>query len=561
MNKLRIMVVDDIEQNRYLLRYLLQGEGAQVSEAEHGRQALEQLRERPHDLIISDILMPVMDGYQLCCTCKKDPDLKEIPFVFYSATYTTEQDKKLALELGANRFFVKPLQSKELLRELRQLLAEQRAGNLTACVPRLDDDAELLQRYNSRLVRKLEDKLEQLERTNRELEEANARLESMAEQLAQAQKMEAIGTLVSGVAHNFNNVLFGILGKSYIARNKLGKDDAAVRRQIEEIESLVDHAANIVKQLMDYARKKAASNDIFPLETLVKETVATSKLGIPSHTTVRFHDQGEHLPVCGDATQIQQVVMNLMNNARDAVATADARWIDVTLRRHTVTDDGEEGDIKPGEWAHLTVADSGCGIGAEEISRVFDPFFTTKEDGKGTGLGLSTVHAIVQQHGGTITCHSAPGEGARFDIHLPLASESGEQPEAEQPLRLMRGNGEKILLAEDDDAIRKTMTDLLKMIGYRVVAVGNGREALELARQDHEIALVLTDMVMPEMGGVELVQALIDHGIDVPIVLASGYALDMDLLSEAAKARTRFLSKPYHAIPVSILLNSLLTES
>jgi len=564
MNNLHIMVVDDIEQNRYMLTYMLQSQGAVVSTAENGKQALEQLLETPHDMIISDILMPVMDGYQLCRECKAHTTLRQIPFVFYTATYTTDEDRKFSLDLGANRFIIKPEQPQALLEILRELLEEEREGKMVAHDPNFKGENELLQRYNSRLVHKLEDKLVQLEESNRQLDEEISRRNALSAELARAQRMEAIGTLVSGVAHNFNNVLVGVMGKSYLAKSKLGKDDTFVEHQLDDIETLANHASDIVRQLMNYTRKTSEKNELFSLETLIVETVETSRIGIPSHTQLHTALTMSSLPIRGDASQLQQVVMNLLNNARDAVADSDERWIEVSLQQLIIDDNNTQNNtpnLTSGIWAHLSIADSGYGISEAHQQQIFDPFFTTKERGKGTGLGLSTAHAIIERHGGTICCHSTLNQGTTFNIYLPIEGETPTTKCSKTPAAITSGNGETILLVEDEDRVRTTTAAILTRLGYHTITACNGKEGLAQFNQHDHIALVLTDIVMPEMGGEELMRAIINQDRKVPIVLASGYNLDMSNLSSEELARTRFLAKPYHAAPLSHLLHSMIAKT
>ncbi len=286
MNNEHILVVDDIEQNRYMLEFMLRQQGASVETAAHGVEALQKLREQPFHLIISDILMPVMDGYQFCRACKSDPELRDIPFVFYTATYTTDEDRRFALDLGASRFIIKPQEPDKLLAMLEEILVSHRAGALPSVQTTITDESQMLKRYNHRLIHKLEDKLVELQETNQRLQEEIAQRKELDARLLRAQKMEAIGTLVSGVAHNFNNVLVGVLGKAYLAKSRLDRDPEYVRTQLEEIEQLTNHAAEIVRQLMNYARKETPAALHFDFRKLVEETVNTVRIGIPSHTVL-----------------------------------------------------------------------------------------------------------------------------------------------------------------------------------------------------------------------------------------------------------------------------------
>ncbi|MDX8408989.1 MAG: response regulator [Mariprofundales bacterium] len=561
MNNLRVMVVDDIEQNRYMLQYMLQSQGAIASTADHGESALQQLHDTPHDLIISDILMPVMDGYQLCRECKKDPELANIPFVFYTATYTTDEDRDFSLALGANRFIIKPATPEVLLSMVHEVVAEHVAGKLTPRAPSFNSESELLEKYNSRLVRKLEDKLTQLEQANHKLDAELVRRTKLESQLLQAQKMEAVGTMLGGVSHNFNNILVGILGKLYLARAKLGTDNGFVRCQLDDIDSLASHAAEIISKLMRFSHKEPLQRKIFNLTTLLTKALDTVQIGLPEDVELKIHTPPETLTMDGEEAQIEQLLFNLLTNARDAVAEQPIKRITLTIQ--TITNRALSTDLPAmaaERIAHITIKDSGCGIHKGQLQSIFDPFFTTKKEGKGTGLGLSTSYAIAHDHQGHITCHSELGTGTSFEVYLPLYQPlSGNKTDAAGPSRPILGNGETILLVEDEEGVRNTTESVLKALGYQVVTAENGWKGFAaFQRQQPSIALVLSDITMPEMNGIELLRAIIASGSQVPIILASGYDMGIFDLSSEEKSRVLLLEKPYRAIPLSQTIHDLL---
>ncbi|MDX8406601.1 MAG: transporter substrate-binding domain-containing protein [Mariprofundus sp.] len=304
-------------------------------------------------------------------------------------------------------------------------------------------------------------------------------LEAMEHQFQQAQKMEAIGTLVGGIAHDFNNILAGMTGNLYLARTK-APDNPKLLLHLDHIESLSFRAADMIKQLLTFARKDRVNIKPLPLTPFIKETLKFLCATVPENITIHQHLCSEPLNINGDNTLIHQILMNLINNARDALDEVQEPSMTVALDRcHTDERFIQKRPFIPaGDYAHLGVSDNGCGIPANQIDHLFEPFFTTKEQGKGTGLGLAMVFGAIKTHHGFVDVESKPDKGTTFHIYLPL--ETSIQPEAEAPPEqaVCRGQGELILLADDEDALRTTKTRLLEALGYRVIEAADGREAI-----------------------------------------------------------------------------------
>jgi len=563
MNKFHVMVVDDIEANRYMLQYMLQSQGAIVSTADHGESALQQLHTTRHDLIISDILMPVMDGYQLCRECKKDPELADIPFIFYTATYTTDEDRDFSLSLGANRFIIKPAAPDVLLTIIREVIEQHAQGRLQPVPPSFQSETELLEKYNSRLVHKLEDKLTQLEQANHRLDAELLERNKLERQLVQAQKMEAIGTMVSGVSHNFNNILIGILGKVYLAKSKLGSDISYARIQLDGIDTLANNAAEIISELMRFGRKEPLHHKVFNLRELLTNTINTARIGIPEDISLQVDIPSDNLIIDGEASQIQQVVLNILNNARDAILGQKTKRIQICVCQLSSTDIPDEvAAMDSDRIAHIAIQDSGCGMSSSQLQHVFEPFYTTKGAEAGTGLGLSTAYAIVHAHGGCITCDSQLGSRTTFNIYLPLCpSLPQSNAKAASSATPTIGHGETILLVEDEAGVRRTTKSILDALGYQVICAENGKDGLEKFQQNRSINLILSDITMPEMNGVEMMRAIIATGSTLPIILASGYDIALFDLSNAEKSRVYLMEKPYTIIPLSHTIHALLHPS
>ncbi len=409
-------------------------------------------------------------------------------------------------------------------------------------------------------LRQSRDNMEQLifQRT-RELQETNAKLaqevkqktvalESKAEtekKFQHAQRMEAIGTLAGGIAHDFNNMLSGITANLFMAQRQMTSEDGINR--LNKIGDLSMMAADMIKQLLTFARKDEAELKHFDLRQFINEAYKLAVVSIPESIDCQDQFEKKSMPIEGNTTQIQQILMNLMNNARDALAETQHACIRVSL---TVFD-ADTAFIQRHEemqqqcYALLEVEDNGPGMDQATCEKIFDPFFTTKQVGKGTGLGLAMVYGAIQSHHGVIEVESSLAHGTCFKLYFPLQQRGTAQPEPLDCVELHRGNGELILLADDNQILRESECAVLQQLGYSVVTARNGLEAKRLYRQQqHEIALVLMDVVMPVMGGAEAARRIRDIDPDAKILFLSGYDKDHDMTSEMIPAGEPLLSKP-----------------
>lgn len=799
---MKILIVDDKQENCYLLETLLRPRGHEIQVAGNGEVALDHLRRAKVDLIISDILMPVMDGFQLCRKVKTDEALREIPFIIYTATYTGRQDEAFAMKIGADRFIEKPCEPDVLIRAVEDVGKPGGNTRKTTAAATVVHEEEALKLYNERLVRKLEQKVLEAENEIRAREEAEkalresrARLleaqrlakmgdftwdsetgevtwseplydllgydfaekidfrmvneaihhpedlaritawlkeaiesgrdslppneyrlvkkdgtpifvrtvgtilrrpgrkptvfatiqdlterwqaeerlkesesrfrlfadtapvgvviadknqnavyvspkfislfgytlqdiptigdwmrlaypdtelrarvyrewheavqearrekreiapleypvtcsdgrvrdiefrmsttgdldfvvftditgrkraesdrEKLQEQLFQARKMESIGRLAGGVAHDFNNMLSVILGYTELALGEV-QEGSALHGNLREVHNAAMRSAEITRQLLAYARKQTIAPRVLDLNAAIDDLLKMLRRLIGEQVELCWLP-GPNLPsVRMDPSQIDQLLVNLCVNARDAIAGTGTIVIETRTERVDEAFCHDRAGLVPGTYLTLSVADNGCGMDGKTIEHLFEPFFTTKELGKGTGLGLSTVYGIVKQNNGYIDVSSQPGRGTRFTIYIPPELEDRHSAAAGPVEQAMRGQGETVLLVEDEAAILKLGSSLLKQLGYKVLQSNGPEGALRLAEDvGAQVALLITDVTMPVMNGRELAARMVERFPNLKTLYMSGYSASVIAEQGVIEEGVNFIQKPF----------------
>lgn len=672
---MRILSVDDNTENLYLIEAMARAHGHEAVSAHNGLEALEHLAAGNFDLIISDVLMPGMDGFQLCRKVKADERLKHIPFVFYTATYTARQDEELGLALGASRFIVKPVEPEEFLAAMEAVVRQGESGNIPVPAVDLDDDGKSLSLYNERLVRKLEHKIQQLDATRTDLgrseeqlrlvwegstdgmcltdrdgtilranpafarmfampledlagqpftscygaghrppvlaeyrqrvdsrtvearvdtmlqrwdgeeiwvEGSNTTIElasgpavfsvlrdvterkrseqeraGLEEQLRQAQKLESIGRLAGGVAHDFNNLLTVINGYSGLLLGELSAGDP-LRDSVEEIHKAGERATGLTQQLLAFSRKQVLRLQAIDLNSVVAETqpMLARMVGEDVGLSVRLHPATT--VIYADPHQVQQVLMNLAVNSRDAMPRGGKLWIETNVVEWNGKGAQAHPGARAGRYVVLTVRDDGEGMGEETRRHIFEPFFTTKEVGKGTGLGLSMVQGIVAQSGGFIDVASEPGHGTTFRIYLPGVEEAPSHAGKPEAVTGLRGT-ETVLVVEDQAEVRKYVAAALRAYGYRVIQAADADEAqLACERERGCVDLLLTDIVMPNWSGEDLAARLMKRWSEIKVLFMSGYADDAVMRHGLPEKGANFIQKPFSPGQLAIKVREIL---
>jgi PAS domain S-box-containing protein len=681
-----ILIVDDNEANRYQLQVLLGGNGYQVVSATQGAEALALARQQPPHLVVTDILMPVMDGFALCREWQQDERLRSIPLIFYTATYTDERDREFALSLGAARFLVKPEEPEIFLRTILDVLYQvQHLAPPTGSTP-LPEETGFLKQYNETLIRKLEQKMQRLEEANRALERditERKRAEDQLRKLAcaveqspvsiiitdragniefvnpkftqvtgyglaevlgknprflksgettseeyrqlwetihagkewhgefhnrrkngtlfwetasispirdaagvithflavkedtserklleskflRAQRVEGVGSLASGIAHDLNNILTPILICAPMLRDDLSPcDHEAMTRTIE---MSAQRAVDIVKQLLGFARGTEGLKAPLPLKHLLRDMSKMVTETFPRSIQFTEDCPPDLWPVVADATQIYQVLLNLCVNARDAMPHGGH----LKLSASNVMLDESYVSMSPeasaGPHVLIEVADTGTGIPDAVRERMFDPFFTTKNADKGTGLGLTTVLGIVKDHHGFIILKTQVGEGTTFHVYLPAKpKEQAIADAAQNHAAIPDGTNQLVLVVDDESAIREVMERTLRRHGYQVLLAAEGIEALQRFTQAKgAVAAVVADLMMPLMDGLTLCRTLRRLSPTTPIILSSGASCG-DRAEEITRAIAEqeikyLLHKPYTNEDLLKMLHEVLHE-
>ncbi len=443
--------------------------------------------------------------------------------------------------------------------------------NLTQPQPDLNIQRELKQQVQQRTA--------QLEDANRKLElrlQSNTQKRSVAEkertdalvalhnteeQLIQSQKLEAVGRLAGGVAHDFNNLLTVILGYSEIANRNLSAGDP-LRHNLEEITNASKRAASLTRQLLAFSRKQIMQPRVFDLNTVVSDLEKMLRRMIGEDVEMHVSRQPNLGRIKADPVQLEQVIMNLVVNARDAMPRGGHLSIETNNVYLDESYAREHLPVVAGDHVMLAISDTGCGMDEVTRQHIFEPFFTTKEVGKGTGLGLSMVYGIVRQSGGTIWVYSEAGQGTTFKIYFPMVpANDNEHSHASQPLDVLKGT-ETILLVEDADPVRTLTRRVLENAGYRVLEAASAEAAIKLCEsiEGDKIGLLLTDVVMPGMNVDDMSKILRAKHPGMPVLYMSGYTDDAIVQRGVLEAGVNFLEKPFSPVSLALKVREVLDQ-
>jgi signal transduction histidine kinase len=517
---LRALIADDSENDVLLLLRVLRKAGYEpVYERVWTAPAMKAaLQRQAWDIVISDYEMPNFGGFEALQLLKESGH--DLPFILVSAVIS-EETAVAAMKAGAHDYIMK--------------------RNLARLAPAIERE---LREAQTRVARKA----------------AETALRQSEEQLRQVQKIEAVGRLAAGVAHDFNNILTAIMGHSELLLRQLDAGDPR-RKNAEQIEKVAHLAAGLTRQLLIFSRKQVIEPRVLDLNAVILDIKKMLRrlIGENIEFCTLLDPAAGHIKA--DPGQIEQVIMNLAVNARDAMPKGGK----LTVTTANTTRDKNHlknfPDMGAGDYVMLAIADTGTGMSEEVKAHLFEPFFTTKPSGKGTGLGLATCFGIVKQNTGHINVHSELGSGTTFKIYFPQVQSAIEPLRVRNQPTGVAGGNETVLLVEDEPVVRELAVATLREKGYTVVEAVNGEEGLRLARQhDGKIDLVLTDVVMPVMGGKEMADALRTSHPDTKVLFTSGYTEDALGHHGVLRPGILFLPKPYLTATLARKVREVLDE-
>jgi signal transduction histidine kinase len=495
---LRVLIVEDSEDDAALLVRELSRGGYELRfervDTPTGMSAA--LDKREWDLVVCDYSMPHFSGTEALALLRTK-DL-EVPFIFLSGTMG-EETAVASLKQGAQDYIMK--------------------DNLKRLLPAIQ----------------------------RELREADERRERkrLEQQVQELRKFEAIGRLAGGIAHDFNNALGVILGWAQMGYENVSAS-SPVRENFQMIRDQAQRSAGLTRQLLAFARRQVLQPRKVNLNDLVTGTTALLKAAIGERIELNISLAPDLQVTMADPTQIEQVLMNLCLNARDAMPRGgrlgiETKNVEIGEDCHQTHSYGQ-----PGRHVLLSVSDTGVGMDAATLDRIFEPFFTTKEMGKGTGLGLATVYGIVRQHGGLVNARSELGDGTTFHVYLPASIGHPEAPELAASKEVQKGGTETILVAEDHDALRRMVRESLTSQGYTVILASDGQDAVRLFKANvEEIQLVVLDVMMPLAGGPEAYSQMCAIRPGLPVIFMTGHTAESATLGSMIEKGALFLQKPY----------------
>jgi PAS domain S-box-containing protein len=365
----------------------------------------------------------------------------------------------------------------------------------------------------------------------------------MEEELFQANKMEAVGTLAGGIAHDFNNILTAILGFSEFVKRELPENSKA-REDIEQVICSGQRAVKLVKQILTFSRKADQQRHPFQPHLIVKEALKMLRSTLPTTIAIEEHIDPECGSILADPTSVHQIVVNLCTNAHHAMDNEKGTLAVSLSRKEIEKEDCLESDVAPGPFVKLSIQDTGCGMDKKTMARIFEPYFTTQEVGKGSGLGLAVVHGIVKSLHGFVEVESEPGQGTTFSVYIPALQEVAAISPPTEIKDLSRGT-ERILVVDDEPLLVSLNTRILERFGYTVTATTSSREALEkIQTQGDGFDLVITDQAMPNLSGAELASEILKIKPDMPIILCSGYSSVVTEEEALALGIKKYAAKP-----------------
>ncbi len=516
----KILIVDDDAVVAASVKAVLDRRAYEITVTNDALKGVEFLHQKQFDLAILDVMMPVMSGFQIMESVK---DLN-LDTMFIIMTGDTSMDSAIkAIRKGASDYIRKPFDADELMIRVENAIRHKKSK----------DEKRLIQSEKKQLEM----------------------------QLRQSQKMEAIGTLAGGMAHDFNNTLGIIIGNTELAIRTTPKESPN-RQYLNNIITASCRAEEMVSRLLSFSRITDAEKKPIDLISSVDESLKLLRSSLPSDIEIKKCFPESQLVIMGDPTQLNQVMVNICTNAAHAInGEGGILEINIGTREIDLNPLSSFNGLPQGHYAEITIRDTGHGMPEDVIKRVFDPYFTTKETGKGTGMGLAVVHGIVKNHGGSIKVESRVNEGTVFTIYVPLIDAIVENKPSVD-IECLPGGKESILLVDDEYMIADTMKIMMEQLGYRVKAFTESGRALEVFESNpHAFDLVITDMTMPRMTGDILASKIQDIRDDTPVIICTGFNNRIDPEGLKSKGICEILTKPVRTTILAKAIKNVLNAS
>jgi len=549
---IHFLIVDDLEENLVALEGLLRRDGLTFLRARSGEEALELLLRHEVALALLDVQMPGMDGFELAEFMRGNERTCHVPIIFLTAGSSDTRRRFRGYEAGAVDFIQKPIEADilrskaniffDLYQQRQEILRQSRA---------LADAAGQLEKQVRERTAELEQALERLRHETSERERAEA-------SLRQSQKMEAVGQLTGGIAHDFNNMLTGIIGSLDLMRRRIASN------RLDELDRYMDtatmsaqRAASLTQRLLAFSRRQSLDPQPLEIDTLIRSMSQLIQHALPERIELTLVLAEELPTTLADANQLENAILNLALNARDAMHDGGKLIIETALADLDAAHVATRAGMPVGRFVVVSISDTGTGIAPEVIDKVFDPFFTTKPLGHGTGLGLSMVYGFAQQSGGAVRIHSQIGFGTSVKLYLPItdavASDTGRQTGVTP-----RGAGERVLVVEDDAAVRMLVCEVLEELRYDTIDLADPMAAVPLLESDMRIDLMISDVGMPGMNGRELADVARGHRPELPVLFITGYAEHATLRTEFLGANMSMITKPFSLDDLAAKISELI---
>ncbi len=540
-DKVNILLVDD--QPAKLLSYelILSELGENLINASSAREALEQLLRNDIAVVLTDVAMPELDGFELAAMIRGHPRYQRTAIIFVSAIHLTDLDRLRGYEAGAVDYLPVPVVP-ELLRAKVKVFAE---------LYRKTRQLELL---NAELEQRVAMRTAELAAANAELErrveERTREREAALAQVHEMQKMESLGQLTGGMAHDFNNLLMVVLGNLSLLKKRLPANNPSIDRLIGGAIQGAERGATLTRRLLAFARRQELKPEAVDVRALIEGMAELVHRTIGATIKIQFTFETDLPPVHVDPNQLELALLNLLINARDAMP--DGGHVEVVGSRQR--EGAEVLGLGTGEFVCISVADTGIGMDEPTLKRATEPFFTTKGTGKGTGLGLPMVHGLAAQSGGAMQISSRPGAGTTVRLWLPMADSATKKPMAEVRPDAPSGLVCRVLVIDDDPLISASTAAMLEDLGHVVIEVPSAERALDVLRLGPAIDLIITDQAMPGMTGIELARRVRRDFPGTPVILASGYA-DLPASEDVPVPR---IAKPYRQAELAACMAAVL---